>query len=178
MVAAGVWGAIGVVGGAVVGAAGNSLRARYRYKGKLDSLKQERSAERARSFDKAKTGYRELYRKFACHYRAAVKTNDFEKVLVDFEEAWGVGFKPLNAALERFWPVEQRLHGRQPEIDRWWGVEQAFKELVALPPLWEDRRGRLARLRRFDELAQLAQLRDQGALTEHEFQAQKASLLS
>ena len=131
--------AVAVIAGAVsLGVAAVGL---FSYKGEIKRLNAERRLERERSFERAQTGYRALYRKFAAHYEKAPSTEaEMDKVRRDFYEAQMVAFRPLNDALDQFWPRDQRVAGQPPSAQHWEAVAGAFLELAGLTlERWESR---------------------------------------
>jgi hypothetical protein len=118
--------------GAFGGLVGGATVQRSRNKGEIAKLKQARRDERERSFERAQTGYRALYIKFADDYERAVSNGKFDVVRRDFYEAQMVGFEPLKDALDQFWPRKQRLAGESPTDQQWDSVAEAFLSLAGL----------------------------------------------
>lgn len=76
----------------------------FSFWGENKRLKQARRLEREASFERAQTGYRALYRKFAKNYENAARAGEgFDTVrpdlYEDFYEAQTVGFTELKTAL-------------------------------------------------------------------------------
>jgi hypothetical protein len=106
-----ILGVAGTLGGSALTYAGT----RRKYKSELDRLERERQHERERSFEKARFGYRKLYEKFMGHYDEALRLNGpLDALNADYHEIQSVGFKPVCAALDEFWPDSRRTAGTLP----------------------------------------------------------------
>jgi hypothetical protein len=126
--------------GGVLGAAGGTGAAWFHYKGEIGKLREERETRRAQSFDRAKTGYRVLYREFADHYDAGCQSGGWNELRTDFRKAQGIGFRPLNQALRTFWPEEALRAGKPPAEHEWENLSETFQLLLSLSlHEWDER---------------------------------------
>ena len=110
----GILGLVGTIGGSLITYAGTSRK----YKAEIERLQVERQDERERQFEKAQIGYRKLYEKFMKHLDEIQQSGDGVNALHDdYLEIQSVGFKPVCAALDAFWPEQQRVARELPRAD-------------------------------------------------------------
>jgi len=107
---------------------------RRKYRSEIERLESERLHERERSFEKARFGYRKMYEKFMMHFEGAERSGDgLNELNADYHEIQTVGFKPVCAALDDFWPESRREAHELPLREKLAPLREAIHLHVSIP---------------------------------------------